>query len=1644
MSGARNQPGTQEQATETAAELLAAGAILPPDTEGAGERAVPLTARAYRHPGLEDRVVVRLVPGELGVAEDAAAGFLGLEPTAEPAVVGLGLRQSLGFPEWVLVHYPQDGHHALGIVPELERAARQAKSKPKATLDAYMELAGRLAASVPHFLPTFFEQAGRVFVAVENPVYAAQMFTKARTAEAEHGLRIDEDRLDAVFLEFALAGALPVKVLAGYGRELIARLPAREALTRFTRLCVRRTAGGLPPSAQMTAELRKLAKAAGADADTVEQEYITELLGLPATMRAAVGWWKTHRAALVALARREPGIRRALLDATPAGDGEGEMAALWLDLLLASGAADALHDPAAPDDLRPADGTAGWLRRFQRVRESGGWWRNARRLPALYPLVELCAQRIRAELGRPAAAGGGGAPFAMPDDIDLLDLLLALGLPVADPGSHEMLNLERWSEQEDGRDLLALAADPRFRAAFSRGADRCGNDEKGLRTLRALIASPGGRPMLAGWVRAIARQFVAVGLPGLPNAVQRLAWLPGEVLALAEAEVRAAVATDLAPILARTLRTGLFDELTWPAWEQAAAQLVPRKDVDSLVVADAWPHLIVAGPTQVRVLGAEGAVLTHDLRIAEGDRHSYPGFHYVDGELLVYWNSRAAGGMRGYWHGSADRLLPIEARSTHGTRISWFHTMNTSLPLPQGGRAVGGGVLHRGDTAVPEDASVISDGTSYWVWGWDGADRNTAGWYEYDPESGRRGRMSTPAFFADTLRDAPVGTKFRSGMLRPAEDGLLGWCVIALPDGSLRGRDLAGREVTLARRSQEPVRAVVVPGDDRPRALVRGHYEVALVDADGVVTAEARTDRAPGAFARGTLILPPTAYWHFMRPRDPQGSAALRRIDDALAALLLKAGSEQRAAGSAEDALARIVSELIPQVADRALLAGISGVVAYAADQQATLDEVAARLEKALAGGDHRDLGPSGPDDSVVFEPLRSLGATRLYWSHGRDGDGVFRQIRLIGEALRETPALDGEIRIHLDGVALPHCAAAWWQPMLEGCSALAVRAASAATVAEVGEALRAVLQVCDSAGLAAPADQTTWRGVTVFLPDRLLKKPDGNQRSGSWQGMMPLPDGGLLAVIGSNWADGGVDFTALHHDPTGRFALPAPYALRATTAVGEQRETGWLGAFLAEWEKRGPAPWRPEAAEEFSRLTGVTLTEARLIIAGLPGLEMNGRNALPADRRAVLGAKTAEINVAHDQLRRVAPEALRAVIGALLPTDPARLWTQGPDADAAAQVWNTRVGQRTAVPEALLAEASRAIRAVWGPDQALPALLGPARSPELSRDLTWKVSGDRVAPTEADTPGFTAETLTGGVALAAWLAHRVPAGDPVRAALPAALGALRERLANPDLMLHLGRYAHLPQFRKTAGAPTEVADGYERYGAVIMSTHDNQPMPAVRVAHLDASGADPYLAVLRGDAQTPFPLEVALGLVRDPAFADLLADPGEPAAGERAKDGTWSPQDPARSVPDLVAHVVAEYGLGADAAALYLMLLAMPDPTDRATARWTGWKPARMKAARAELAATDLVVTATRPRAGRTLFLPGAWAALRSPHMPLEEWKTTLYGGLLVATIPVLGVIVPVEPVARLYRRSWQRVREGDGPRFTQLKVGRARARRR
>ncbi|MFJ9788874.1 DNA-binding protein [Streptomyces globosus] len=1632
-------PGGSADEAARVARVLDAGGVVPVGAVGA-DGAVEFAARRYRHGGLPDgRVVVRLAPVGRGDCEDRAAAFLGLVPDGAPAVVGAGRETPLRFPDQVLVHHPEYGNQALALIPELEFLARQAKSRPKAALQASRRLAERLAASVPVLLPHVLEEAARGLLAADQPAMAGQLFAQARKSEAVHGLGVDQDRADAAFLEFALAGALPVRALTGYAKDLEQRLPADQAYERFRRLCVRRTAGGTAPATQAATALRRLARAAGLDPAAAEREHVAELLRLPATRHATAAWWRAHRTALAHLARRDPATRGTLLALTPPDDPDGaDTVEFWLELLKEAGATDGLVLDTAAEEERSPDGTAGWLERLCAARRSG--WGPRCGLPPLLDLAERCAGRLRAELAdRGEGLRIGGA------DMDLLDLLLGLGVPVAAPGAGDALALEDWAGGEHRRDLVGLAADERFRPAFARAADALPDTDAARTVLRRLAAAPGGRTLLADWVRGLARACADTGLPQLPAAVSRLARLPAAILALAPGEVAEAAATDLAALLAGTLRGGLFEELTWPAWEEALAALAPHGDRGDVSVSTAWPHLVVANQRQARVIAAGGTVLVHDLRIPDGTGHRTLGLHYVDGELLVcwrYWNR--PGDAQAYWHSAPADVFTLDTGGRSAWRLGPEHA---GLPLPGGGRATGAGVLHRGDTRLPPERPLIGDRQAYWAWDEATADGQPAGWASYDPAADRLGPRSRPDFLA--AAGLPTGAVLREQdcRLRPAAEaegsvlsapvgGLLGWRVAELPDGGWWGADTAGRTVTVPHGAGIPFGAAVLPGDDRPRALSQTWSEFRITDPDGTVTAETRSGSRPGTAPAGGPPMPPADHWHCLRPRDPQGSLALRAVDSRAAAALIAAGTAAAAAKPAgtatAEALLPVVRDALPQITDPVLARGVADTLAFTLDQQTLLDEglAAARSDEA------EPQEPDGPDDRILGLALRGIsGNVHRDWV-GRGAHGVSATLSAFAAAAADTAATAVPGRLHGDVPTLPWCTAVWI-PLLGQPAAVAYRAA-AATDAEEREALLALLRAWDRLGLDA-ASAGRWRSAVLHLDARALRRADGTESEPHHRGLLPLGGGAFLATTGACRAEpGGHRIEGLQYDPEGRFELPDAYTVRAAAPLGDpERETGWLGRFLDSAAARGPVPWMPAAADAFARLTGTGDTLARLVVAGLPAVDSDERGFLTAAQRTLLDVRTADADAARDDLRCLPADTRRALVAALLPADPARLWTDGPDAAAAAEVWNRRVGRRTRIPDRLTAEAAQEVRTWWPAVRALPAVLDPQNAPELSRDAEWELGHDRAVPKGPAADAFSARVLLGAVAMAAWLAHRLPAGDPARSRLPAALTAVRERLAAPGLLLDPGRRVDLRDLRKAAGAPTRTDGKTEEYGALVTVAGNSRFMPALRPALLDSTGSDPYVALLRGTAQQPLPVEVALRCARDPRFAALLADPGAPAAGGADAEGVWWPQDPGRSVPELVAAVQEACGLGADAAVLYLMLLAMPDPTDRNTVRWTGWKPARMKAARAELGATDLVVTASRTRAGRTLFLPGGWVEPAAPWTPLEQWKAPMYG-LLADRVPLLGVLVPTEPAADLYRWAWQRVTDGDVPRFAELELWR------
>ncbi|MEU3601258.1 hypothetical protein ABZ714_21445 [Streptomyces sp. NPDC006798] len=1674
-----------ESGAAHAAALLDAGAILPAGTTDRDD-ADALTARTYTHTALGDRPVVRLVPGTLGEAEDLALEFLGLARTAEAPVVGQVRRETLGFPAWALVNDPANGHHALALVKDIERLGRQAKSRAGAAKEGFDALGTRLGRAVPHFLPTYYEQVARLFLEAENTSYAASFFGKAREAERVHGLAVDEDRQRAVFLEFAFAGALTVKALRQYVRDLAARLAPADAWAQFRRLLVERCGAGMPPYAALPQDVRALVKEAGLDRETAERELVGDLIGSPGVVRAPASFWTAYRPALIALARRDVAVRVRLLGFFPEHFGENDRdeneRTGWLALLAESGAEELLT--ALPDASGgPVVSAAEWLGRWEAHRRRNRAFCG--RGPETLGLVARMADRLRAD-GDPVELFQGR--WRRTADLDLLDLCLASDVPVAEPGegdgdymSTPVLPLGTWlaDEAPGARDLVAVAGRPVFRSLLSRTVGGLGGG-RGQQLKEADLARLAAHPVLSGilreWLTARAREYTeAVGLPRLLTTYNRISAFRPVVADVAPEAVRLLEGHDVVPVLAATLRTGVLDELGWPALDETYAELAAesaaahqgRHRSRGVVVTGAWPALILNTSQRAVVVGPEGVLLRHELRLpATVVENVALSFHYVDGELLVIWWED--GKQRGYWSNRPGEVFAVGGEQTS----RWGNagpSEGACLPLPGGGRATGGKALHAGDTSLPPQRAVLSDGTGYWRAGRQGTQRV---WLEYDPATGAHGRASLPAFLRAGVRDGsrlltercqvlplqpglentPLGTDgtvlgrwvrrtvAEPGAAAPADGHRI---VAGTPDGHTVSLPGGGSPV--------PIGALTLPGGSRPVLAVTGRFvEAHPADTDGAGGDlwSVATDSAGRDAAAGTPYVPPVVYWHALRTRDEAGSLALRNLTDARAEELVKEvataiaahlkafrAAEKYTGPSSRELTEEAVARVLPEVSDARLRSGVTATVCDAVYRATALVRYLAPPEPVRAAdprttarteGMFFDRSPEQADD-LSLSQATAWGSDRMYrgWWGSDARWSLIRQLLAVNHVLGGEPAygpavpsgapftaVDGWRR---DGHTVP-VQSPDWTSLLDVLPELAYRAASAATSPEHRAGLLVLLDTVAEGPLADPAGTVRRIRLTELSPatasgqSRKDLTPLGQVFRNGDRTVVVIADGGWNSLRGQpRWL-------ALDHDPAGVFGPVPGFALEGEHVFRQGTAPDRLTRLTALVRERGPAPWRPEAAEAFHAATGIGPLQATALLSA--AVEEPGAEAL-----ALLGVKTRALQDAQTKLDALPSADRYAVRKALLPADPAELWSTGPDVPGAAGVWRERLGAVVRVPEELELD-------LTGTAQGSVDLVLNAAS------RTWSAGG---TPIEDGTnrPGLRRVGAYGtiGSALTALrtLAYTLPYGHPLRSCLVTGLAGLRRPLRDPELVLDLGLQwteegnpigpvirAAL-QLPESGGAGS---DGLVRSGTALLLAPDerNGERLLIRPAGLLGAG-DPAFGLIEGIAQGHRRAEVR-------ALRDLLSEETDALVSAGAPDGTphYPAQDPTRTVPELVAEAAEVIGLGADAAALYLMLLALPDPTDRNCVRWTGWKPARVKKARAELAATDLVVEAKRARAGRALFLPCGWLERSAPGLPLETWKEKLY--------PVVGSArtLPHLPVSELFAAAWSRARGGDAPAFEEL----------
>ena len=232
--------------------------------------------------------------------------FLGFEAPQVSKPIGIQQRRSLGFAAWALINDPDNAHYALDLVKRMKATARKAKSKPGHAWDAFTEMAKELGRSARHFLPPFWEEAGRTFKDLGNQTYAGRALNKSLEAERVHALESDRARRRDVVLEFVLSGCLAGKALSDYASDLQNQYAADEAFSIFRDLCVRRTRGGMAPWAAMPKDFIKMAKAAKLDGDRELEDLLEEVIETPAMGRAANQFWKNCSKHCQRLVARNP------------------------------------------------------------------------------------------------------------------------------------------------------------------------------------------------------------------------------------------------------------------------------------------------------------------------------------------------------------------------------------------------------------------------------------------------------------------------------------------------------------------------------------------------------------------------------------------------------------------------------------------------------------------------------------------------------------------------------------------------------------------------------------------------------------------------------------------------------------------------------------------------------------------------------------------------------------------------------------------------------------------------------------------------------------------------------------------------------------------------------------------------------------------------------------------------------------------------------------------------------------------------------------------------------------------------------------------------------------------------------------------
>ncbi|WP_433464329.1 DUF4132 domain-containing protein [Spirillospora sp. CA-128828] len=586
----RGEPGTAPDTRHRPPSrevLLRAGAALPGAPASADEDV--LVAARFTHPALNEPVV-SLVRRAAVPAERASMALPGLVAAGD-GDVGAVRAGPLGFLAMALHSYPAQHVRIVALHQVLHAARKTATGKPGLARKALNEPAGGLATDSPGLLPLYFDECARIMAAAGSTAYAAAYFEKARAAESEHSLPVDEARLVDAYVT-AGSGAVGPKSLKHHAARLAERHSPDEACRRQRRLLTEWCEAGEGDALILAAGWAGAARAAGwkpgerpaAEDRAADERAVRALLDHGCLRTAPAAIWKFVRPLLFRMAGQDAAVRRSLAGLLPEpAEDTPEAKAAAVSVLVANLDGAGARAPFTSDVEMSGARVRQWVGRFMSLYAG-----LALPVSGLDDLLRDAGKRLTAE----GLTCGDHIALLGPDDnymyfydgkvqeehtdydFPLLELALGLGVPLAPPRYLHTFKLHSWLDTAERPDLAATAADPAWgpllRDAVIGNLSAplgLGPPAHELQTrpsvVKALVNAPGTREIVENILAEHAKRVPGHGLPDVHAAlcdVERftVAGVPG-----GSAEAVRAILAEADPVraLATTLRGGVLGEL---------------------------------------------------------------------------------------------------------------------------------------------------------------------------------------------------------------------------------------------------------------------------------------------------------------------------------------------------------------------------------------------------------------------------------------------------------------------------------------------------------------------------------------------------------------------------------------------------------------------------------------------------------------------------------------------------------------------------------------------------------------------------------------------------------------------------------------------------------------------------------------------------------------------------------------------------------------------------------------------------------------------------------------------------------------------------------------------------------------------------